>query len=252
MTVDYSNNYLRSVRSLLSTIIYPLQYVVSIPTNTSNWLSNILASRTELLKENSKLKQQHLLLSSKLQRYKVLESENNRLRKLLESSFHISNKVRIARLIEVQLQPFSHQVVINQGSRIGAYNGQAILDAYGIMGQIINAGTFSSTVLLITDLNHAIPVQINRNGLRAIAVGMGQNDKLSLEYLPINSDIKVGDLVISSGLGQLFPSGYPVGVVESIKIEPSKSFIKVIITPSSQLSKNTEVLMLWKQEALEN
>ena len=251
MVIDHHQSHLKIIRSGLSTLVYPLQYIVNLPVEVTEWASESLATRNKLLKENERLKQEHLLLSSKLQRFEVLESENNRLRELLESSFRLNDKVLIAELIAVELQSFRRQIVINKGQREGAYDGQPIVDAAGIMGQIIHVGPFSSTVLLVTDTNHALPVQVNRNGLRAIAVGSGQDDKLFLENLPNNSDIHVGDLIISSGLGRRFPSGYPVGLIEKITRNPGEAFAKVIIKPSAQLSKSCEVLMVWPYENID-
>ena len=248
MIVDHNQGHLKVIRSALSTLVYPLQYVVNLPVEAAVWISNSLVTRSNLLEENDRLKQEHLLLSSKLQRYEVLETENRRLRKLLESSFRLNDKVLIAELVAVELQSFRRQIVINKGQREGAYDGQPIVDASGIMGQIVHVGPFSSTVLLITDPNHALPVQVNRNGLRAIAVGTGQNDKLLLEHLPNNVDIRVGDLIISSGLGRRFPSGYPVGQIEKISRDLGETFAKVMIKPSAQLSQSREVLMVWPYE----
>jgi len=135
--------------------------------------------------------------------------------------------------------------VINKGQREGAYYGQPVVDADGVMGQIIHVGPFSSTVLLITDPSHALPVQINRNGLRAIAVGTGLDSILLLENLPTNADIRKGDLVVSSGLGHRFPQGYPVGVVEDIQLEPAEPFAKVVVTPSAHPGQSREVLLVW-------
>ena len=207
-----------------------------------------MVSHNTLLKDNERLKQEHLLLSSKLQRYEILAEENRRLRELLESSFRLNDKVLVAELIAVELQTFRQQVVINKGQREGAYDGQPIVDASGIMGQIVHVTPFSSTVLLITDTDHALPVQVNRNGLRAIAVGSGQNDTLFLEHLPNNADIRVGDLIISSGLGRRFPSGYPVGEIKKITLDPGESFAKVTTKPSAQLTQSREVLMVWPYE----
>ena len=248
MVVDHQKDYLSFVRSTLSAVVYPLQYVVNLPFEATEWASDSLVTRKSLMEENARLKQEHLLVSSKLQRYQILEAENERLRQLLESSFRLNDKVLVAELIEVHLQSFKRQVVINKGRREGAYDGQPIVDANGIMGQIVHVGPFSSTVLLITDPNHALPVQVNRNGLRAIAVGSGQSDRLVLEHLPNNADIKVGDLIISSGLGRRFPSGYPVGQIEKITLDPAESFARVIIKPSAQLSQSREVLMVWPYE----
>ncbi len=245
MVVDHHKDYLANVRSMLSALVYPLQYVVNLPFDAAEWVTDQMVTRQSLVAENERLKQEQLLFNSKLQRYEILETENQRLRELLESSFRLNDKVLIAELIEVQLQSFRRQVVINKGKREGAYDGQPIVDAAGIMGQIIHVGPFSSTVLLITDPNHALPVQVNRNGLRAIAVGTGRDDRLVLEHLPNNADIQVGDLIISSGLGRRFPSGYPVGQIEQISLDPGESFAKVTIRPSAQLSQSREVLMVW-------
>ncbi len=251
MVVDHHQSHLKIIRSGLSTLVYPLQYVVNLPIEAAEWVTVSLVTHNKLLEENDRLKHEHLLLSSKLQRYEILEVENHRLRNLLESSFRLNEKVLVAELIAVELQSFRRQIVINKGQREGAYDGQPIVDAAGIMGQIVHVGPFSSTVLLITDPNHALPVQVNRNGLRAIAVGTGQSDKLILENLPNNADIHVGDLIISSGLGRRFPSGYPVGQIEKISRDPGEAFAKVIIKPSAQLSKSREVLMVWPFENTE-
>lgn len=248
MVVDHHESHLKVIRSGLSTLVYPLQYIVNLPIEFTEWASVSLVTHNKLLEENERLKHEHLLLSSKLQRFEILEGENRRLRNLLESSFRLSDKVLVAELIAVELQSFRRQIVINKGRREGAYDGQPIVDATGIMGQIIHVGPFSSTVLLVTDPNHALPVQVNRNGLRAIAVGTGQEGKLLLENLPNNSDILVGDLIISSGLGRRFPSGYPVGQIQKISRNPGEAFAKVEIKPSAQLSKSREVLMVWPYE----
>ncbi len=248
MFIDHHQGHLKIIRSALSTLVYPLQYVVNLPIEATEWISVSLVTRNNLLEENDRIKREHLLLSSKLQRYEILESENHRLRSLLESSFRLNDRVLVAELVAVELQSFRRQIVINKGQREGAYDGQPIVDAVGIMGQIVHVAAFSSTVLLLTDPNHALPVQVNRNGLRAIAVGTGQKDKLLLENLTNNADIRVGDLIISSGLGRRFPSGYPVGEIEKISRDPGEVFAKVVVKPSAQLSQSREVLMVWPYE----
>jgi rod shape-determining protein MreC len=245
MIVDHHYSHLKMVRSSLSVVVYPLQVIVNLPVDAVEWVSVTLVTHHSLLDENTRLKEQQLLLSSKLQRFAILEAENERLRELLESSFRLSDRVLIAELLAVDQQVFRRQIVINKGKREGAYDGQPIVDSSGIMGQIVHVGPFSSTVLLITDPTHALPVQINRNGLRAIAVGTGRGDYLQLEHLPNNADIQKGDLIISSGLGRRFPQGYPVGVVSSIGLDPGEPFAKVQVTPSAKLEQSREVLMVW-------
>lgn len=248
MTVDHRQGHLESVRSVLSVLVYPLQYVVNLPARGSHWVSESLATHGMLIDENSRLREEQLLLNSKLQKFAVLEEENRRLRELLESSMQLRERVLIAELLAVELEPFRRQVVINKGQREGAYDGQPVVDASGVMGQIVHVGPFSSTVLLITDPAHALPVQLNRNGLRAIAVGTGEDNFLLLEHLPTNADIQKGDLVVTSGLGRRFPRGYPVGVISGITLEPGEPFARVEVTPSAKLDQSREVLLLWPHD----
>ena len=247
MTVDHRQGHLEKVRSALSVFVYPLQYVANLPITVTNWASEVLKTRARLMEENAWLRDKQLVLSSKIQKFEILEAENERLREMLQSSERLGERVLIAELLAIDLQPFRHQIVINKGQREGVYDGQPIVDAYGVMGQIVHVGPFSSTVLLLTDPTHAIPVQINRNGLRSVAVGTGQSHILQLEHLSNNVDIREGDLMVSSGLGSRFPSGYPVGVVHNISRAPGEPFAKVTIIPSAQLEKNREVLLVWPE-----
>jgi rod shape-determining protein MreC len=247
MTVDHRHGHLESVRSVLSVAVYPLQYIVNLPVATGRWVSESLVTRRMLMEDNRKLREERLLLNSRLQRFAVVEEENRRLRELLESSIQLRERVLVAELLAVEMEPFRRQIVINKGRREGAYDGQPVVDAAGIIGQVIHVGPFSSTVLLITDPSHAIPVQVNRNGLRAIAVGTGRDNVLLLEHLPTNADIRRGDLVVSSGLGHRFPRGYPVGTVADIGLEPGESFARVEVTPSARLGQSREVLLVWPQ-----
>lgn len=252
MTVDHRQGHLEKVRSTLSVFVYPLQYVANLPVAVTNWVSEAFTTRARLMEENARLRDEQLVLNSKIQKFKILEAENERLREMLQSSEKLDERVLIAELLAVDLQPFRHQIVINKGRREGVYDGQAIVDANGVMGQIVHVGPFSSTVLLLTDPAHAIPVQINRNGLRSIAVGTGQSHILQLEHLPNSVDIKEGDLVVSSGLGSRFPAGYPVGVVYNISRVAGEPFAKVTIIPSAQLEKNREVLLVWPETTIES
>lgn len=251
MTADHRYGHLESIRSALSVLVYPLQYAVSTPVQGWHWTKAALAARANLVGENSSLKAERLLLNSRLQRFAVLEEENRRLRQLLESSSQLQDRVLVAELVAVEVEPFRRQVVINKGTREQVYAGQPVLDAEGIVGQIVHVGPLSSTVLLITDPSHALPVQVNRNGLRAIAVGTGQDDALLLEHLPRNSDIHLGDLVVTSGLGGRFPRGYPVGTVQDVQLDPGEPFARVSIMPSAKLTQSREVLLLWPQEAVD-
>lgn len=248
MYLDHRQGHLELVRSTLSTLVYPIQFVVNLPIVAGRWVSESIITRKKLIEENNRLHSQHQLLNSKLQRFEVLEEENKRLRELLGSTITFKERVMIAELLAVELEQFRNMVEINKGSRNGVYEGQPVVDAHGVIGQVVHVGPFSSNVLMITDPSHAIPVQVNRNGLRAIAVGTGQNNTLLLEHLPTNADIHVGDLIVSSGLGRRFPRGYPVGTVSSIKLEPGAPFGTIHIAPSAMLAQNREVLLVWPQQ----
>lgn len=247
MVVDHKQGHLKIVRSALSTLVYPIQIVVNLPVETGRWMAESLATRKKLLEENDRLREEHKLISSKLQRFEILEVENKRLRHLLGATIDFKEYILMAELMAVEMEPFRHLIEINKGLREGVYEGQPVLDANGVIGQTIHVSPFSSTVILITDPSHAIPVQINRNGLRAMAVGTGQYNILLLEHLPTNADIKVGDLVVSSGLGKVFPRNRPVGEISAIIHEPGSAFSRVSVNPSANLAQSREVFLVWPQ-----
>tara|TARA_B100000745_G_scaffold36250_1_gene22587 strand:- start:426 stop:1214 length:789 start_codon:yes stop_codon:yes gene_type:complete len=260
--IDNREGALKNYRTTLATLVYPVEFIVSLPFQIKDWVSNFFISKETLSNENDKLKEELLLIKTRLQQYEIIEAENHRLRSLLESSFRLKNKVLIAELVAVQLDSFRKKIVINKGENDEGYLGQPILDATGIIGQITQINPFSSTVLLITDPNHALPVQINRNGLRAIAVGSGENNSLLLQHLPRplitdsnlpnNAHILEGDLVVTSGLGRRFPRDYPVGEIGAIIQEPGESSATVIIKPFAEFNQIREVLMVWPNEYKNN
>ncbi len=248
MVAEQQQGQLRNLRAALSLVIYPIQYLVDLPFKTQSIASESLTSRTELLSENRQLKQEALILRNRLLKFSSLEKENIRLRGLLENAFKLGEQVLIAELLSVNLNPYKHEVVINKGSRFGIFNGQAALDAYGVTGQVIQANPLASEVILITDPSHAISVEINRNGLRTIAVGSGLIDRIDLPFLPNNSDLEIGDLLITSGLDNTFPAGYPVGVITTIEHEPGNSFAVVHAKPAAHLDRSRELLMVWSNK----
>jgi rod shape-determining protein MreC len=203
------------------------------------------ATRGELLSDNRELREENLKLHADLQKYESLQAENIRLRNLLDASYKVSDRVLIAELSAVDLDPYKQQVVINKGRSSGAYKGQAVLDADAVMGQVVQVTPFSSTVLLITDPSHSTPVQVLRSGLRTIAVGSGRINELSLPYLPTNSDIREGDLLVTSGLGGKFPPGYPVARVTDVNRSPDNAFAEISAEPAAHLDRSREVLLVW-------
>ena len=204
-----------------------------------------LTSHNSLLEENRKFKTQQTMFEVRLQKLSVLEAENQRLRNLLGTPRKLSERVLIGEIITVDLDPFKQLIMINKDAEDGAYIGQAIVDANGIMGQIIHVDAHASTVMLISDPNHAIPVQVNRNGLRGTAFGTGESDRLELRFVPHNADIQQGDLIISSGLGGRFPPNYPVGRVSRVERPAGETFANIDVSPAAFLDRGREILMIW-------
>jgi len=244
MTLDYRTDTVRSIRSGLSVIVYPVQYLVDLPSNFFGWTTDTLVSRSNLQDENESLRTQNQILKAQLQKFTFIEAENVHLRDLLQSSKRVGERMLIAELLSVNLDPFRRQVVINKGSsNDDLYVSQPLLDADGIMGKIVHIYLLTSTAILITDPDHSLPVQVARNGLRTIAVG--SSNKLELLYLPNNADIQVGDELITSGLGCVFPAGYPVARVTAVNTNPSLPFAQVLAEPTAKLNRSREVLLVW-------
>lgn len=232
---------LSPLRELLASVVYPLQQLVSSPTQAIAKMGESFSSRAALQAENVRLHEEQLLLQAKLLKFAAMEQENLRLRGLLDTSYKLGEQVMIAEPLSVNLVPYEHLVVVNKGSRFGVFEGQPVMDAKGIVGQVLRTTPYSAEVILITDPNHAIPVQVNRNGLRTIAQGTGQLDKLSLPFLTGNSDIQPGDLLVSSGMGGTFPQGYPVATVVAA------AGAKLAAMPVAELDRNRELLMVWSK-----
>ena len=245
MTLDHRQHHGDTLRSALSLVLYPVRAIVNFPATTGNWIAENLSSRQHLLDENTKLHAEHLLLQTRLQRLEALESENMRLRELLGSSIKVGERTLIAELMTVDMAPFSQQIVINKGLYDDVYPGQPILDANGVMGQTLHVSPLTTTAILITDPSHAIPVENNRNGLRAVAVGTGDTSQLELLHIPNNADIKIGDLLVTSGLGARFPPGYPVAKVTGVEHDPGDPFAVVTAEPTAKLLSTREVLLIW-------
>jgi rod shape-determining protein MreC len=236
---------LNPFRATLTSAIYPLQQLVSSPTQFVEKMREDFSSQAVLREENARLHEEALLLKAKLLKFAALEQENLRLRGLLDTTFKLGEQVMIAELLAVNVVPYEHVVVVNKGGRFGVYAGQPVMDANGVVGQVLRVTPYSAEVILITDPNHAIPVQVNRNGLRTIALGTGQIDRLSLPYLSGSADIRPGDLLVTSGMGGIFPQGYPVATVTAAT--EGGLFAKVGATPVALLDRNRELLLVWSK-----
>jgi rod shape-determining protein MreC len=224
----------------------PLYWLSDLPTQAETWADNRVMSRTHLVQENNALRSEMLVLRQKLQKNASLEAENLRLRQLLNASEAVKDHVLIAELIGVTPDPQVHKVMINRGSNDGVYVGQAVLDAFGLMGQIVEVGSSTSVALLITDASHALPVQVNRNGVRLVAEGVGDLYSLKLRHVANTLDIVEGDLLVSSGLGQLFPAGYPVAEVTAVDTDDGKRFARVTARPRARMNRSRYVLLVFE------
>ena len=237
---------LESLREKLAQVVTPFYQITDVPSRVNDWRKDTFVSHADLKLENEALKTELLIHQRKLQQLASLAAENVRLRQLLNASQMLQDTVLIAELIGVSPNPLSHKVIINRGTVDGAFKGQPVLDAFGLMGQVIEVGDASSTVLLISDSTHAIPVQVNRNGVRAIAEGTGDLNSLSLRHVSANTDIRAGDLLVSSGLGARFPVGYPVAEVEQVVRDPGKAFLTVIAKPMARLDRSRHLLLVFE------
>jgi rod shape-determining protein MreC len=182
-----------------------------------------------------------------LQRFDSLVQENIRLREILNASAKLNDNVQIARIISADINPFRHIIVIDKGTQNNLYNGQVIVDTNGVVGQILQTSFLSSHAILISDTDHALPIEVNRNGLRTIAQGNGSYDRLDIPYIPNNADIRVGDLIVTSGLGGKFPAGYPVALIDKVSRNPSQQFAYVSAKPTASLNQIREVMLIDKQ-----
>jgi rod shape-determining protein MreC len=245
MLLDHRESHLSQVRQGLSLAVYPIHILVDLPFKTWESTSAAFADRGELLAENDRLKREQLGANFRLQRFAALEVENARLRELLDSTAVIGERVLIAEILAVDLDPYRQRLNVNRGLADDVFVGQALLDANGVVGQVVKVGPLTAEAVLITDADHAVPVTVNRNGLRTIAVGTGDSSRLRLPYLTNSADVRVGDLLVSSGLGGVFPSGYPVGKVIEVRQRPGQSFAEVIAEPVSALDREQEVLLVW-------
>lgn len=246
MTVDHRYNHLQVVRSSLATATYPLQYLAHLPTALGEILSENLTIRSELLSDNDELRKQALFNQAKLLRLVLLEQENTRLRLLLGSPVLTSNEqVLIADILSVDLHPFKQLIVINKGKQQGVYEGQPLVGAKGIIGQVVDVFPMHSNALLISDPNHALLAESNRTNLRVLLVGSGQSDRVQLKNVSLSADIRVGDLLHTSGLDGLYPPNYPVAEVTTISNLPGEAFLHVEARLLVDLDTIREVLLIW-------
>src|ERR1700691_5890056 len=243
--VDKRYDQLGQIRRLLSIVAYPVQVAVASPFEGWDWFRNSVTTRDALRVENARLEAELRLAQFRLQRYEALESESQRLRGLRSSTEGVSSRFIIGDIMDVELDAFRERVLVDKGARDGVFVGQAVVDAGGVFGQVARVGQLTSEVILVSDAAHAVPVQVNRNGLRTIAVGTGDTNRLKLPYLPTSADVVAGDLLVTSGLGGGFPAGYPVGTVAEVKRDPAQSLAEVDVKPAAALDRSRELMFVW-------
>ena len=245
---DHKMASFESVRGYLQSFVSPLQYIANTPKQMMTWASENIVTRQELMAENQQYRLNELTFHEEGMQLEILKQENARLRSLLASPLRSDMKKMVAEILSVDSDPYTHQVVINRGAADGVFEGQPVLDAQGIVGQILHVGQNSSRVILITDISHSVPVRVNRNGLRLQASGSGRIDRLIHNFVPHSADIKVGDLLVSSGLGEKYPEGYPVATVIYVSQDESREFVQVYSSPIAQIDRVRYLLLLSEQK----
>jgi rod shape-determining protein MreC len=243
--VDKRYDHLGKIRRVLSIVAYPVQIAVASPFEGWDWFRESVTTRDALRADKAKLEADLRLAQFRLQRYEALEAESQRLRALRDSATGVTDRFVIGDVMDVDLDAFRERVLVDKGARDGVFVGQAVLDAGGVFGQVARVGELTAEVILVSDETHAIPVQINRNGLRTIAVGTGDMGRLKLPYLPTSADVIAGDLLVTSGLGGGFPAGYPVGTVAEVKRDPAQSLADVDVKPAAALNRSRELMFVW-------
>jgi rod shape-determining protein MreC len=250
--VDKRYDHLGKIRRLLSVVAYPVQVAVASPFQGWHWFRDSVTTRDALRADKSKLEAELRVAQFRLQRYEALEAEAQRLRALRDNTASVTDRFVIGEVMNVDLDAFRERVLVDKGAGDGVYVGQAVLDSGGVFGQVARVGQLTSEVILVSDAAHAIPVQINRNGLRTVAVGTGETNRLKLPYLPTSADVVAGDLLVTSGLGGGFPAGYPVGTIAEVKRDPAQSLADVDVKPAAALDRSRELLFVWlKPQAAE-
>jgi len=244
MVIDVRTNWLDSPRDVMSVVLNPVQRVASLPSTVGRFFANVLSAEPNIKIAYENLRNEYFQLKSETLLLRSLQEENDNLRSLLDASERLSEKVTLAELVNVSIDPYNHRILVNRGLRHKVYVGQAAIDDRGVIGQVTEVLPFNSGVMLITDPGHAMPVQVKRTGLRTVVYGTGSVSLLKIPFLNQNSDIQEGDVLYSSGIGGRFPRGYPVATITDVQLIPDEAFMKVSAKPIAKLDRSNHVLLL--------
>ncbi len=247
LVADLRYSGLATVRSAIDTLLTPIYLIADIPSAVSDWQDNTIRSRQRLLEDNDRLRRENLVLQGRSQQLASMQADNTRLRALLNSTALLRDDVLVSEIIGVSPDPVRHQLVLDKGAEAKVYEGQPLIDAQGLMGQVVEVGVTTSRVLLVTDPRHSVPVQVNRNGVRAVAEGIGSLDRLAVNHVTATTDIKPGDLLVTSGLGGRFPIGYPVAIVSAVERNPGEAFARIVATPTAALDRARHALLVFSR-----
>lgn len=226
----------------------PIYWVADLPGKTTTLREDWFTSRSELAKENEVLRTKVFVMQGRLQQMVKYRTENRRLRQLLNSSLILQDNLLVAEVVGVSPARFNHFLILDKGSDDNVYEGQSVLDAQGLLGQVVEVNQFNSRVLLLTDNAHAVPVQVSRSGVRGIVEGKGNSEELDVMQVPLNSNIKVGDVLVSSGLAGRFPSGYPVAVISQVDRSGNQFFADIKAKPLAQMDRSRHVLLVFSEQ----
>jgi rod shape-determining protein MreC len=245
MMADYRGQHLGTLRAWASLVAEPLYWIAAAPMHLSRGLHDAFTTRQHLTAEFKRVEEDLLVARASLARLEAVQSENEALRRLLQGTRGLSLSVQLADIADVELDPFRHRVALDLGARHGVREGIALIDADGVFGQVIAVSPLRSTAVLITDPSHAVPVQVQRSGLRTIAYGTGASNRLAVPNIPQSADVRVGDLLLTSGIGGRFPAGLPVAVVNRVGPEDTHLFIEAEAEPLAALDRSGQVLLVW-------
>lgn len=247
MVLDHRNGWMWHLRYATSIVIEPLYRLAGVPAQGMHAMSVAFADRKLLTEQNQRLREDLLLANAKLNRMAAVAEQNQRLKELLDTQHSLELNVQLAHVIHVDLGAYRHRLTLSLGARDGIKIGQPVIDAHGLMGQVVEVLPTTTSVMLVTDPNHAVPVVIERTGLRTVAYGSRDGDQLSLPNVPLTADVHIGDRLLTSGLGGRFPPGFPVGQINAVGQAPNGLFLEAHARPTADIDRSEDVLLLHDQ-----